>query len=294
MAKQRTTKATEVADSNNYSSKVIDDFGVEWQKYQFVEGQATASLDNQFSAYFSSIDMKVFNPKSSIAADFGAGSGRWSERICKFFSLLYVLEPSDGAIGVLQEKFSNNPKVKLIQEKIGSDSIPHNSLDLAFSLGVLHHLPDTKLAISDICKRIKPGGTFVCYLYYNLENKKALYRFIFQIANLMRLCISRMPVKMKIFATKLIALFIYFPLARLSKLLSSLKINNSNIPLHHYANMPFLVMANDSLDRFGTTLEKRFSKQGIIEMLSQTDFDISTLKFSDMEPFWTFSVNKTY
>jgi hypothetical protein len=74
--------------------------------------------------------------------------------------------------------------------------------------------------------------------------------------------------------------------------MSRIGMNTSNIPLHHYANMPFVMLANDALDRFGTSLEKRFSKVEIIEMLRSADFDISTLKFSDVEPFWTFSIKK--
>jgi hypothetical protein len=69
-------------------------------------------------------------------------------------------------------------------------------------------------------------------------------------------------------------------------------INTSNIPLHHYADMPFVMLANDALDRFGTSLEQRFSKAEIREMLRLAEFDISTLKFSDVEPFWTFSIKK--
>jgi hypothetical protein len=56
--------------------------------------------------------------------------------------------------------------------------------------------------------------------------------------------------------------------------------------------MPFVMLANDALDRFGTTLEQRFSKAEIAEMLRVADFDISTLKFSEIEPFWTFTVIK--
>ena len=53
-----------------------------------------------------------------------------------------------------------------------------------------------------------------------------------------------------------------------------------------------MMLANDALDRFGTSLEQRFGKAEITEMLRLADFDISTLKFSDVEPFWTFSVKK--
>ena len=81
-------------------------------------------------------------------------------------------------------------------------------------------------------------------------------------------------------------------MARFSKLLNKFGINTSNIPLHHYADMPFVMLANDALDRFGTSLEQRFSKAEITEMLASAGFDVSTLQFSEIEPFWTFSVKK--
>ena len=56
--------------------------------------------------------------------------------------------------------------------------------------------------------------------------------------------------------------------------------------------MPFVMLANDALDRFGTSLEQRFSKAEIKEMLRAADFDLTTLRFSEIEPFWTFAVNK--
>jgi len=52
------------------------------------------------------------------------------------------------------------------------------------------------------------------------------------------------------------------------------------------------MLSNDALDRFGTRLEQRFNKEEIADMLSRAGFDLSTLRFSDVEPFWTFSVRK--
>jgi hypothetical protein len=72
--------------------------------------------------------------------------------------------------------------------------------------------------------------------------------------------------------------------------MSRFGVNTSNIPLHYYADMQFVMLANDTLDRFGTWLEQRFSEAEIIEMSRLANFDISTLKFSDIEPFWIFSV----
>ena len=276
----------------NLDQQVIDSFGHEWAAFDYAESETDDALDSQFLAYCTPLDLTQFNSKSSVAADFGAGSGRWASRLLPYFSLVYALEPSDGANKVLKNKFSKESRMTILQETVGANSIPAGSLDLAMSLGVLHHIPDTGLAIRDVASKIKSGGFFLCYLYYKLENKPVFYRGLFWASNSLRWLISRLPYSMRRLIAKIIAGAIYLPLARTSKLLGNKGKDVSNFPLHHYADMPFVMLQNDALDRFGTRLEQRFSKKEIIEMLGKAGFDLSTLKFSDMEPFWTFAVKK--
>jgi SAM-dependent methyltransferase len=276
----------------NLDQKVIDGFGHEWSSFDYSSSQSTEALDAQFSAYCAPINLLMFDKSNAIAGDFGAGSGRWSSRLLANFSKVYALEPSDGAFKVLEQKFKSESRVIILKETVGGNSIPDGSLDLAMSLGVLHHIPDTSLAIKDVFKKIKPGGYFLCYLYYKLEGKPLFYRIIFRAVDIARRLISQMPHPLKALTSKFIAGIVYWPLARLSRLLGKFGMNTSNIPLHHYAEMPFMMLANDALDRFGTSLERRFSKAEITEMLDSAGFDISTLKFSEIEPFWTFSVKK--
>mgnify|MGYP000182635080 FL=1 len=276
----------------NLDQEVINSFGHEWAAFDYSEAQTNEALDAQFLAYCEPIDLSQFNPDTSLAADFGAGSGRWTSRLLPYFSQVYALEPSDGANKVLTKKFVNESRVKILQETVGMNSIPSNSLDLAMSLGVLHHIPNTGLAIKDVASKIKSGGVFLCYLYYKLDNKPIYYRGLFWASNSIRWVISRLPYAMRRMIARMIATAVYLPLARTSKLLSTKGLNVSNIPLHHYADMPFVMLQNDALDRFGTRLEQRFSKKEITEMLGNAGFDLSTLKFSDAEPFWTFSVKK--
>jgi SAM-dependent methyltransferase len=276
----------------NIDQGVIDGFGHEWAAFDYAETETAEALDAQFLAYCAPLNLSQFDPANSVAGDFGAGSGRWSSRLAPYFSLVYALEPSDGASTVLKKKFADNAKIVVLQETVGVNSIPVGSLDLAMSLGVLHHIPDTALAIKDVARSIKPDGVFLCYLYYSLENKPTYYRLIFKGVNLVRRVISASPQPVRRFSATIIAALVYWPLARLSKVLSKFGRNTSNLPLHHYADMPFVMLANDALDRFGTSLEQRFSKAEITEMLRAADFDLSTLKFSDVEPFWTFVVQK--
>jgi len=276
----------------NLDQEVINSFGHEWAAFDYSESESDEALDKQFLAYCAPIDLNQFDVDSAVAADFGAGSGRWAVRLLPYFSMIYALEPSDGANQVLRNKFKNETQVKILQETVGANSIPTESLDFAMSLGVLHHIPDTGLAIKNITSKLKSGGVFLCYLYYKLENKPLFYRGLFWTSNLLRWVISRLPYAMRRLIAQFIAGTIYLPLARTSKLLGSRGKDVSNFPLHHYADMPFVMLQNDALDRFGTRLEQRFSKKEITEMLGKAGFDLSTLKFSEVEPFWTFAVKK--
>ena len=276
----------------NLNQEVINSFGHEWAAFDYLETETDDALNAQFLAYSSPIDLGQFNSSASVAADFGAGSGRWTSRLLPYFSSVYALEPSDGASRVLQNKYADEPRVIILKETVGANSIPTQSLDLAISLGVLHHIPDTGLAIRDVASKIKSGGSFLCYMYYKLEDKPFFYRGLFWTSNSLRWIISRLPYTVRKLIAQIIAVVVYFPLARTSKLLRSRGKDVSNFPLHHYADMPFVMLQNDALDRFGTRLEQRFSKKEIIEMLGRAGFDLTSLKFSEVEPFWTFSVKK--
>ena len=102
--------------------------------------------------------------------------------------------------------------------------------------------------------------------------------------------ISRLPYVARRFVARIIAGVVYLPLARAAKVLGDKGKDISNFLLHHYANMPFVMLQNDALDRFGTRLEQRFSKKEITEIVRNAGLNVSALTFSEVESFWTFSV----
>ena len=129
------------------------------------------------------------------------------------------------------------------------------------------------------------GAPFLLYLYYRFDNKPTSYYLLWRLSDILRNVISRLPFKIKYIISQLIALFVYLPLARTTLLLDKIGINVSNFPLTWYKNEPFYIMRTDALDRFGTSLEQRFTKDEISKMLLNAGFE--NIKFSDREPFWT-------
>jgi hypothetical protein len=56
------------------------------------------------------------------------------------------------------------------------------------------------------------------------------------------------------------------------------------MPLSYYRNKSFYTMRTDSLDRFGTTYEKRYSKVEIEKLLLLHGFH--SIRFSNAKPYW--------
>ena len=86
------------------SEKVINDFGSEWVRFNY-DSPISDEIVMQFERYLAPVPHDFFENKSIVAADFGAGSGRWSQLLKSRVSKLYVVEPSDQIAPILTKKF---------------------------------------------------------------------------------------------------------------------------------------------------------------------------------------------
>lgn len=268
--------------TTNYDLKTVHGFGEEWTQYDQSE-MPEEELKNWFSAYFKLFPFAQLT-ENSVGADFGCGSGRWAKLMAPKIGKLYCVDASDAALSVAKKNLANQTNVDFIHSTINGNPIPNESLDFGYSLGVLHHIPDTLSAINACVEKLKKGAPFLVYMYYAFDNKPVWFRGVWKISDCLRSIISRLPFKLKLVMSKSIAALIYYPLARTSLLLEKLNFNIKNIPLSSYRNKSFYTMSTDSLDRFGTRLEKRFTQQEIISMLQNAG--LIDIKISPDFPYW--------
>jgi SAM-dependent methyltransferase len=168
--------------------------------------------------------------------------------------------------------------------------LPPNSQDFGYSLGVLHHVPDTAAAIRSCVDLLKPGAPLLLYLYYSFDNRPWWFRAIWRVSDLGRQLIYRLPPAIKHMTTDAIASLVYMPLAVLTRLMERLGFNVSSIPLSYYRKHSFYTMRTDARDRFGTPLERRFSRKKIAEMMKAAG--LVNVRFSDAAPYWCVVGNK--
>jgi ubiquinone/menaquinone biosynthesis C-methylase UbiE len=223
-------------------------------------------------------------PGGGIGADIGCGTGRWATVVAPRVTHLHLLDASPDALAVARENLANVTNVSFHVGSVGAIPLPDRSLDFAFSLGVLHHVPDTPGALNAIAEKLKPGAPFLVYLYYAFDNRPVWYRMLWALSNSVRVVVSRLPRWMRSVISEIIAATIYWPLARVSASLSRLHISNRLLPLSWYADKSFYVMRTDAYDRFCTRLEKRFTRAQIDEMLMQAGF--KQIRFSESPPYW--------
>ncbi len=261
--------------------KIIKDFGNEWERFDQQKLEESELL-KIFNDYFNIFPFQKIN-KQSEGFDLGAGSGRWAYFISDKVGKLNVIEPST-AINVSRNRLIKKNNINYFNEDIFNLSLKEGSQDFGYSLGVLHHIENTEAALKKCNLLLKKDAPFLMYLYYSFDNRSYIYRFIWKLSNILRILISILPNSIKNIITDIIAGIIYFPLAKLSKILNKLNFNTNNIPLNYYKDVSFYTMRTDSRDRFGTKLEKRFTKLEIKTLLDNNGF--KNISFSSNSPFW--------
>ena len=269
-------------EKKNIDEKVISDFGNVW--VNFDQSQIDEKdLIKAFNQYFQ-IFPKDFLNKDMEGFDMGCGSGRWSKIIAPLVKKLNCIDPSLEALNVAKKNLATQKNLVFHNKGVNEKILEINSQDFGYCLGVLHHITDTRKGIKSCFDILKKNSPFLIYLYYKFDNKPWWFKLIWKITDILRIFISNLPFKLKKLITLLIALIVYYPLAKLSKFFDYIKIDVKNFPLSDYKNKTFYFMKTDSLDRFGTKLEKRFTKNEIEKMLLDAGF--VDIKFSENTPYW--------
>lgn len=162
-------------NNKNLDNKTVDGFGDEWSRFDQT-GMADDDARRLFDGYFYVFPWASIS-KDSEGFDLGCGSGRWAKLVAPKVGQLHCIDPSD-AIKVARKNLKDLKNC--IFHCAGVDDIPvvDHSMDFGYSLGVLHHIPDTYAALSSCVQKLKPGAPFLLYLYYAFDNRPSWYRIL--------------------------------------------------------------------------------------------------------------------
>lgn len=270
------------AQIDNIDPQTVAGFGEEWSAYD-QSGLDTQERARLFEEYFSVFPFDSL-PPAAEGFDMGCGSGRWAALAAPRVGTLHCIDPAEAALAVARRNLASQPNCRFHLAGVSNIPLADASQDFGYSLGVLHHIPDTEAAMRSCVAKLKPGAPFLVYLYYALDNRPGWFRGLWKASDVGRRLISGLPFRVRKPLTVGIAYGVYWPLSRLAGLLERRGVNVSSMPLSAYRHCSLYTLKTDALDRFGTRLEQRFSRTDVETMMRNCG--LTDIRFREGNPYW--------
>lgn len=268
--------------TENIDKQVVAGFGDEWSRFDQSE-LSEDELEQMFDNYFNIFPWEKLSA-DAVGFDLGCGSGRWAKMVAPRVGTLHLIDASADALAVAKRNLQNADNCHFHNASVEEIPLENKSCDFGYSLGVLHHIPDTQAGLQACIDKLKKGAPFLLYLYYRFDNRPVWFRMIWKASDVVRQFVSKMPHSLRFGLSQMLAAGVYFPLARTAKVLEKGGVNVESFPLAQYRNNSFYVMRTDALDRFGTRLERRFTKIEMRQMMEEVGLE--NIIFSN-NSFWT-------
>ncbi len=186
-----------------------DRFGYEWGAYS----EILPDYEEQFRCWTPHFSPESWQGKAFL--DVGCGMGRNS-----YWPMTYgakrgvAIDIDDRSLEAAGRNLERFPDME-VRRQSAYDIEEEDAFDIAFSIGVIHHLEHPETALAAMVKAVKPGGKVAVWVY-GLENNRWI---IYTLTPLRKLLFSWMPIGfvhfLSLFPTALLWLFLHTGLARI-------------------------------------------------------------------------------
>src|SRR5580698_7738392 len=179
---------------SNIDPQTVYSFGEEWLRFD-QSGMSITEAQKAFESYFAVFPWSNLGPDAE-GFDMGCGSGRWARWVAPKVGHLHCIDPSI-AIDVARKNLADLSNLSFERAGVDDHSLPPSSQDFGYSLGVLHHVPNTAQAIQSCAELLKPGAPLLLYLYYAFENRPWWFRTFWRLTDLVRRLVCGIPAPLK-------------------------------------------------------------------------------------------------
>ena len=146
-------------------------FGRQWLQYD------VQTLDEDMHTFRVKTFFELESLKGLRVLDAGCGGGRYSYVVGKTGADVISVDISR-AVEKTAELCREFPNVHIIQSNLMQLPVRTAWFDRIFSIGVLHHTPNTRAAFEALLPYLKPGGTIAIWVYPNWSQfREAMNKF---------------------------------------------------------------------------------------------------------------------
>ena len=145
-------------DIGEVEKRTAEAFGYEWTHY----AELAQRYRQQFLDWLRPVTPEFF--RGRVVLEGGCGKGRHTALAAEFGARAIVAIDLSDAVDAA---FANTRKLENVHIVQGDLNRPpvKRAFDFAFSIGVLHHLPDPERGFHALVSRLKPGGAIATWVY---------------------------------------------------------------------------------------------------------------------------------
>ena len=145
-------------------------FGWQWQHFT----QEDSRYADQFLGWIAPVTPEFFREK--VVLEGGCGKGRHTQLAARWGAQDVIGIDLSVAVETAFAATRSLPNAHIIQADIFRLPLARK-FDYAFSVGVLHHLPDPRAGFLSLASKVKPGGHLSAWIY-GAENNQWITRFV--------------------------------------------------------------------------------------------------------------------
>lgn len=171
------------------SDSYVRSFSFEWNEFRTTQLDSDSGRTESRDRFAESFNFPLEQVAGKLVLDAGCGMGRFAEVALAHGATVVGVDLSL-AIEAAHRNLHGHDGAHFVQADLWQLPFPPESFDVIYSLGVLHHTPDTKKSFLNLVRYLKPGGTITITLY------SAQNRFYVQAAEFWRRVTPRLPVRL--------------------------------------------------------------------------------------------------
>ena len=168
------------------SDSYAGSFGYQWNRFAKTQLDSASGGTQSRDTFVEKTRIPLADLRGKTILDVGCGMGRFAEVVAEAGGRVVGIDLSSAvdAAAPNLERFEN---AAVVQADVFSLPFGPETFDLIYSIGVLHHTPDTRKAFLSLPRLLKKRGQVAIWLYARM------LRWTLAMSNLYRLVTTRLP-----------------------------------------------------------------------------------------------------